>query len=150
VDVAGEFVVSDLPVGRYALLFRYREYSFGIPRTIYVTALSTLAPVDIYLRIPGEISGLVLDSGGAPIPGSRVLLVTSEYHAGQLVYTTFSERSTDDRGYYSFSNRTEAGRPYFVLALPPEVDGPTSSGLEATWYPSRPGMSPPFALRSGE
>jgi hypothetical protein len=154
-DVTGEFVVSDLSLGRYRLQFREKGISFENPRYVEVTGLSPVTPVDIYLRrLAGEINGVVADRDGEPVQGSRVMLVSVKYLAGQAVYTAGAgERTTDDRGYFSFSTRVEAGHPYFLLALPPEATRPTLSGtpsLEAAWYPSRPGLLQPFVLRSDE
>jgi hypothetical protein len=150
---AGEFLFSDLAPGRYQLLFRKDGNRFAT-HTVQVTGLSTITAVDVYLRLPGEINGVVAAKDGDPVQGARVLLVAVEYIAGKTVYTTLtSERTTDDRGYFSYSTRTEAGRSYFLLALPPEGNGPTSSGspsFEATWYPGRPGLLQPFLLRSSE
>ena len=153
IDVTGEFVVSDLSPGRYRLQFREKGISFENPRYVQVTGLSAITPVDIYLRLlAGEIHGVVADRDGEPVQGSRVMLVSVKYLAGQAVYTAGAgEKTTDDRGYFSFSTRVEAGHPYFLLALPPEATRPTLSGtpsLEAAWYPSRPGLLQPFVLRS--
>jgi hypothetical protein len=153
-DVTGEFVVSDLPLGQSRLSFREKGISFETPRYVEVTGLSTIIPVDIYLRrLADEINGVVLDEDRQPIQGSKVMLVSVKYLAGQAVYTFPSEKTTDDRGYFSFSTRVESGHPYFLLAFPPEANRPTLSGtpsLEAAWYPSRPGLLQPFVLRSGE
>jgi len=154
-DVTGEFVVSDLSPGRYQLQFREKGISFENPRYVQVTGLPAITPVDIYLRLlAGEINGVVADRDGEPVQGSKVMLVSVKYLAGQAVYTAGAgEKTTDDRGYFSFSTRVEAGHPYFLLALPPESARPTLSGtpsLEAAWYPSRPGLLQPFVLRSDE
>jgi hypothetical protein len=154
IDVKDEFVVSDLSPGRYRIAFRDKGLSLQSDRYVQVTGLAPITPVDIHLRLlAGEIYGVVANREGEPLQGARVIVVTIQYFAGQTVYTAYSEMKTDDRGSFSFSGRIESGRPYFLLALPPEAGRPTLSGTtspEAMWYPSRPGLLQPFVLRSSE
>jgi hypothetical protein len=154
IDVKGEFVVSGLSPGRYRLAFRDRGLSLQTDRFVEVTGLAPITPVDIHLRLlAGEIHGVVADREGEPVQGAQVIVVTIQYFAGQTVYTASGAMNTDDRGAFSFSGRIESGRPYFLLALPPVARRATLSGtasLEATWYPSRPGLLQPFVLRSSE
>jgi hypothetical protein len=154
IDVAGEFVVPDLSPGRYQIQFREKGIEFETARYVQVTGLSTITPVDIYIRpLAGGITGVVLDENKEPVQGSRVMLVSMHYIAGQVVYTGAGGSTTDDRGYFSISTRVESGLPFFLLALPPEATRPALSGtpsLEAVWYPSRPGLLQPFVLRSDE
>ena len=153
IDVKGEFVLSDLAPGRYWVSFRYKGIEFDSGRYVQVTALSATTPTSFYLRLLGEITGIVADEAGKPVQGSQVLVVTIRYFAGQAVYTVYTGRKTDDRGFYSISPRVEAGLPYFMLALPPEQNRPTLSGtpsFQSTWYPGRPGFVQPFVLQSAE
>jgi hypothetical protein len=108
---------------------------------------------DVYLRLPGKINIVVVDTDGEPVQGSTVLLVSSEYVRGHAVYTFTQQKKTDDLGHANFPDRVEAGHPYFLLALPPEAAKPTLSGtlsLEAAWSPGSPGAWQPFVLRSAE
>jgi hypothetical protein len=153
VDVKGAFVVPDLSPGRYQIQFRYKGIQTGTARYVQVTGVAPATPADIYLRLPGEVSGVVVDKDGQPVQGSEVMLVTIEYFAGQAIHTVFTGRQTDDRGNFNLSTRVEAGRPYFLLVLPPEGNTPTLSGtlsLEPLWYPGRPGLAQPFVIRSAE
>ncbi len=154
IDVKGEFVVSDLTPGRYQIQFRYKGIETGTLRFVQITDPPPATPADIFLRIPGEITGAVLDEAGEPVQGADVLLVTMEYLPGQKPYRVFTAaRPTDDRGRYNLSARVETGLPYYVLVLPPATPRPTLSGtptLEAIWYPGRPGLAQPFVIRSAE
>jgi len=153
IDVKGEFVLPDLTLGRYQIQFRYKGISTGTQQYLQVTGPASTTPADIYLRIPGEITGAVVDQDGEPVQGAQVQLVGMHYLAGQTVYTVSTNaRPTDDRGQYSLSTRVEAG-PYFLLVLPPEGTRATLSGtpsLEPVWYPGRPGLAQPFVIRSAE
>lgn len=154
IDVKGEFVVPDLAPGRYQIQFRYKGIETASLRYVQVTGPASATPSDIYLRIPGEIAGTVLDKDGEPVQGAQVLLITPEYVPGQKAYRVFTSfRATDDRGRYNMSARVEAGLPYFLLVLPPDTNRPTLSGtpsLEQAWYPGRPGLAQPFVIRSTE
>jgi hypothetical protein len=154
IDIKGEFVVPDLSLGRYRVQFRYKGIETGTLRYVQVTGFPPITPADIYLRLPGEITGVVVDENGEPVQGSQVMLVTMEYLGGQAIYTVFtSGRQTNDRGNFNLSTRVEAGRPYFLLVLPPEGNTPTLSGtpsLEPIWYPGRPGVVQPFVIGSAE
>jgi len=156
IDVQGEFVVPDLSPGRYQIQFRYKGIETGtLPlRYMQVTGPASATPSDIYLRLPGEITGDVLDKAGEPVQGAQVLVVTTQYLGGQTINEVFtSARATDDRGHYNITARGEAGLPYYMLVLPPETNRPTLSGtpsLEPVWYPGRPGLVQPFVIRSAE
>jgi hypothetical protein len=154
IDAVGEFVVTDLPAGPY--LLRVREKggrSTFATRNVQVAAGATINRADIYLRLPGEINAVVVDGSGEPVQGANVLLVSSGYVFGHAVYTYSQQKTTDDRGYATFSQRVEAGHPYFLLVLPPEASRPALPGtpsLEPIWHPGRPGVMQPLVLRSAE
>jgi hypothetical protein len=154
-DFAGELIIPDLEPGLYRLQILEKGHRFTIAtRKVQITAGATTTRADIYLRLPGEIKAVVVnDSSREPVQGSTVLLVSSEYVSGHAVYTYAQQGTTDDRGQVNFSERVEAGHPYFLLALPPGATRPTLSGtpsMEAIWYPGRPAVLQPFTLGSGE
>jgi hypothetical protein len=152
-DAVGEYVFSDLDPGLYNLEIREKGNRVrNATRSVQVAA-GAITRADVYLRLPGEITAVVVDSLGQPVQGSAVILVSSAYVYGRAVYTYTQQRPTDDRGHVTFSQRVQAGHPYFLLALPPEASRPSLSGtpaLEPIWYPSRPGALQPFVLLSGE
>ena len=81
----GKFILRDAPIGRISLAIRHPDY----PHT-------SDGPFDITARIPTEraiqlarsaqISGSIVDNGGQPIPGARLLLARLD--AGSLNKTT--------------------------------------------------------------
>jgi hypothetical protein len=153
-DVKGEFTLPDMTPGRYRIQFRYKGIQSGTMRYVQVTDPPAATPADIYVRIPGEIRGVIRDEDGEPVQGAQVMVVTPEYGPGQMTYRVFTTaRATDDRGRYSITSRVETGLPYLMLVLPPDAGRPTLSGtpsVEPIWYPGRPGFAQPFVMRSAE
>lgn len=126
----GRYAFADLTPGSATVTLDspFASTMFASPVTATVTAGGVTAVRDILVRLPGRLSGRVVDEHGSPLVEWRVLLVGREYsrrgwfpvgsELGQgLVYVRYAEASTDDRGVYAFAN-VAAARSHWVMAVP--------------------------------
>jgi Carboxypeptidase regulatory-like domain len=86
---------------------------------------------ELDLAVPGNatIGGRVLDSERQPVKGAYVWLLTSEYSWGFLQYAN-QKAYTDANGAYTFSNRLQSNRRYYVLAARPANGQPLDTATE--------------------
>ena len=126
-DLNGHFAFAELPSGRYWLRvtkdgFIRQEYpgvamgATGLP--IDLAAGQELRNIVFRMDAAPTISGVILDSGNAPIADVVVQALRRGYdRRGNRTLTSLSSARTDDRGMYRLY-WLDPGE-YFVSALPP-------------------------------
>ena len=159
-DADGRYTLQNLPSGRISIQVGGSR-TLGLPvapRTVDVRSAVTLRDVNFKVRIPGTITGTVIDTDGTPVMGVSVIVVTAEFSKlgsggshtefaiGGMTYRSVGSRAvTDDMGRYMLRN-VGAGRPYRLLAYLPRLytvpvsptpsgSGPRPTSIVASYYP---------------
>jgi hypothetical protein len=166
-DSEGRYALRPLGPGSYtvAVIVPPRNgVGFGAQASRPVTLQQDqeLTGIDIQVRVPGQISGKVIDENGEPLANIRVALVAREYSSGALRYVFAGAGNTDDQGKYSIG-RVMPGRAFLLLAMKVQMRLPAISNAPddpklrrpvpvATYYPdsATPDGGEPLILRVGE
>lgn len=150
-DDQGRYRLSDLPPATYRITARSAVSGAGFAGAVtrhIAIAGRDLDHIDFKVRVPGLITGKVVDENREPVVGATVYLVSREYYSGVLGYFFKDLARTDDRGLYRLK-RVEAGHPYLVMVDTPELrlaaysNAPLDPklrrrGLVRTFYPNSP------------
>jgi len=112
-DAAGRIPALAVPAGTYRVLVEAPEdapagYGTTVMAPLTVTAATAL---DLVLKAPTELEGVVVDDLGAPVPDVRVIAVT------QMGVGSAAQGVTDADG--AFLLDVVAGASYSVLLVPP-------------------------------
>src|SRR4051812_45408901 len=165
-DAGGNFVITNVPVGR--LILRAQLAGYFAPAVDGVTPGALTIPVTVVadrstdVRITmvrgGSITGRVLDRNGKPMQDITVQPLTSTYVQGLLTAQPFGvDRFTDDRGEYRLYNL--APGEYRVAATPRGLAFRASTGVGAsqemtirTLYPDAASLANalPVVVHSGD
>jgi protocatechuate 3,4-dioxygenase beta subunit len=171
-DADGQFVLKEIEPGRYYLSAAYpgfvsQQYGQKSPRrpgaVIELGSGKNMKGVVFSLAPASVISGRILDSDGAPMPGARVLVLRTFYVRGQRRMSPVGVASSNDLGeyrvpglsagnYYIFVMVTRRlfvnGAQTFSWALPPD----SSWAYVSTYYPgtSDPEKAARIEIRAGE
>jgi hypothetical protein len=161
-DEAGRYTLRDVPPGWQAIRVGGHPRSPVAPGLKTVTIRSGQAlTVDFTLPLRGVISGRIIDENDEPVPGVEVVLLGSEYGAGELRYFRRHAARTNDEGDYRIQN-VRPGVAYLLLARKVEAmdaisDAPTEPRLRLraalpTYYPRSEEQegATPITLRGGE
>lgn len=152
-DSQGRYTLRSLEPGSYTIntIVRPAEgpgFGASAQRTIEIQPDQVLTGMDIRVRMPGQITGRVLDQNGEPVAGMTVALVAREYSFGALRHVFANAATSDDLGHYTIS-RVTPGRAFLVMAarrqmrLPAISDAPDAPELRRpaplpTYYPDSP------------
>jgi protocatechuate 3,4-dioxygenase beta subunit len=162
-DTDGDYTLSGLPPGTMQISvvggFYMDDPAFGT-RVVNVVSGSEISGIDFHVRLPGEISGRVVDEHGQPLPNIGVRAIRRDYcrdrfrcgvglsleHGNnRLRYHTQMAATTDDRGEYLIQD-IYPGMAYLILAdIDRRYSNPISDAsvdplkrgqsLEPTYYP---------------
>ncbi|HYN06913.1 MAG TPA: carboxypeptidase-like regulatory domain-containing protein [Vicinamibacterales bacterium] len=154
VDPNGRFVLRDLPSGEFNIGASKPGYVGGsagqrLPngpsRPVELADGGRLGDLTLRLWKGGAIGGTVLDEGGEPVVGIKVMLAERRLVNGKrkLAGGQYSSAVTDDRGTYRFG--TVAPGDYFVVARTSEEE--IARGLMSL-VAGDPGVIIPFATRA--
>jgi hypothetical protein len=152
-QVRGEFFFTLLP-GAYSV-----TTDRGPDKHHIEIAAGEEAVLDLAVPASPTISGRVLDEDRQPLKGVLVRLLIPEYRHGFLQYNQ-QRAVTDAKGAYSFNERVESNRRYYMVAArpgngqsPPDVAMEDRQPIEVpTYYPSSPQFdaASPIVLQPSE
>jgi hypothetical protein len=86
-----------------------------LSRMVDIQPGQKVTSLNFAIKLPGRISGRLVDQNDEPIAGADVILVAREYSLGALRYVYADAARTDDEGAYKI-NRVMPGRGYLVMA----------------------------------
>ncbi|MBL7978563.1 MAG: carboxypeptidase regulatory-like domain-containing protein [Bacteroidetes Order II. Incertae sedis bacterium] len=137
-DENGDYVITDLPEGTYVV----QAWADGYGSSFYVkendprgytpvtlTKDGTVSGIDISMRLPGQIMGVVTDGQGRPLADVEVMAIPSNrvnWNWGG--YAT----QTDENGQYLLEKLDP--EDYYVQVVIPELD-------VSVWYPNAKEMT---------
>lgn len=166
-DAQGRYTLHGLGAGQHRVVVWFRPPSGrGIPtemsRFVTLTAGQELTGIDFRMRLPGRISGTVLDKNKEPVPGVWVLLIARGYWLGAMRYMFRGMAETNDQGAYVLDS-VRPGRGFLLWAVSRKRELPAISDVPAdpklrrsipapTFYPNSPLIegAQPLTLRPGE
>ena len=146
-DTRGQFELSDVPAGTYALSaarggYLTIQYGQRRPRepgrTLEIKAGDVLEGIDLAMYRGGVLSGRVLDESGDPAPGVRVEAMEIRHVRGRRVSVPVRiVHATNDAGEYRLSGLDPGN--YRIRAFTTDVwdsdDGKATYVHAVTWYP---------------
>lgn len=160
-DSEGHYRFSNVPAGEGSLTVTMDRRPVIRSRVVRLTGGQELN-YDVSVRLPGSISGKVLDDNGDPVPGVSVQLVVREYHAGKLRTLVRGITRANDEGEYTLA-LVDAGRPYLLYVVARSMTLPAISPVPldpkmrraayaSTFYPNSRDLAgaAPIVLRAGE
>lgn len=138
-DSAGKFTFANLPADRYTVGASKLPYLGAVagarrpvrPGTPFVLADgATLADITIRLPMGAAVSGTIYDEQGRPAAGIGVGVTKRRMQNGELVFSSMSSVTTDDRGMYRIHGL--APGEYLLTALPsPQAGAPARALTDA-------------------
>lgn len=127
-DGDGNFVLAGVPYGEYAVLAR--SGSMSAIKSVRLTEIRSTAAVQMILRLGQQVAGLIVDEGGKPIPGARVVPLD---HDGENLWaherSALSVRTGEDGQFTLFSLEPRTCKLYVLASgYAPRVAGPFTVG----------------------
>jgi hypothetical protein len=153
-DAEGRFTISELPAGRYTIVFSkpgFAQAQYGQKRPNQPGKPIDLADgqkvnnADIALMRGGVISGRLFDDYGEPVVDARVQVMQHRWVNGRRRLTNIGRiGQTNDRGEFRiwglppgdfYVSAVTNDRPMFFERAAAAADAPDSTGYAPTYYP---------------
>jgi hypothetical protein len=114
-DADGRYVISGLPPGEYGIQLNLRQTPYRTGETVpfqkilIATPDQTLKNIDFVVEPAGTVWGYVTDPEKQALPGTNVVLCTSESVASQALQAALNQAPpimgrSDDDGYYELNS----------------------------------------------
>jgi uncharacterized GH25 family protein len=131
-DPSGWFTLDDLAAdAKYSLRFGRTGY---VEKSVSQVKLPHPEPIDVALQPASDVSGLVLDAGGEPIPGARVTMTRSrtvEMGNSMMKMMMAQSDTSDTEGRFLFEDQ-EPG----TISLSAVASGYREAKLDAVEVPA--------------